>query len=212
MKRAVQYCREGKGPSFVHAKVIRPYSHSLSDDEKLYRCEAERTADAERDPLKRFSTVLLGENVVDPDGLQKIKDEVDALVNEATDQALASPQPEPETVKLYVYSPDVDPTAKEFDNEAGAELSGNAGTMVDLINRCLHTEMARDARIIVFGEDVADCSREASKRLSVRLKARVAFSRSPRICSGSLVVRASSIPRSRKPTLWAAPSAWRRAD
>ena len=162
MKRAVQYCREGKGPSFVHAKVIRPYSHSLSDDEKLYRCEAERTADAERDPLKRFSTVLLGENVVDPDGLQKIKDEVDALINEATDQALASPQPEPETVKLYVYSPDVDPTAKEFDTEAGAELSGNAGTMVDLINRCLQTEMARDARIIVFGEDVADCSREAS--------------------------------------------------
>jgi 2-oxoisovalerate dehydrogenase E1 component len=162
MKRAVQYCREGKGPSFVHAKVIRPYSHSLSDDEKLYRCEAERTADAERDPLKRFSTVLLGEKVVDPEGLQNIKDEVDALVNEATDQALASPQPEPETVKLYVYSPDVDPTAKEFDTEAGAELSGNAGTMVDLINRCLHTEMARDARIIVFGEDVADCSREAS--------------------------------------------------
>jgi 2-oxoisovalerate dehydrogenase E1 component len=160
MKRAVQYCREGKGPSFVHAKVIRPYSHSLSDDEKLYRCEEERTADAERDPLKRFSSVLLGEKVIDQDGLQKIKDEVDALINEATDQALLSPQPDPDTVKLYVYSPDVDPTAKEFDTEAGAELSGNAGTMVDLINRCLHTEMARDARIIVFGEDVADCSRE----------------------------------------------------
>jgi len=160
MKRAVQYCREGKGPSFVHAKVIRPYSHSLSDDEKLYRCEEERTADAERDPLKRFSAVLLGEKVIEADGLQKIKDEVEALVNEATDQALASPQPDPDTVKLYVFSPDVDPTAKEFDTEADAELSGNAGTMVDLINRCLHTEMARDPRIVVFGEDVADCSRE----------------------------------------------------
>lgn len=162
MKRAVQYCREGKGPSFVHAKVIRPYSHSLSDDEKLYRCEAERTADAERDPLKRFSSVLIDEKVLDQEGLQKIKDGVDALVNEATDQALASPQPDPDTVKLYVYSPEVDPTGKEFDTEAGAELSGNAGTMVDLINRCLHTEMARDARIIVFGEDIADCSREES--------------------------------------------------
>jgi len=160
MKRAVQYCREGKGPSFVHAKVIRPYSHSLSDDEKLYRCEEERTADAERDPLKRFSAVLLGEKVIEADGLQKIKDEVEALVNEATDRALASPQPDPDTVKLYVFSPDVDPTAKEFDTEADAELSGNAGTMVDLINRCLHTEMARDPRIVVFGEDVADCSRE----------------------------------------------------
>jgi 2-oxoisovalerate dehydrogenase E1 component len=160
MNRAVQYCREGKGPAFVHAKVIRPYSHSLSDDEKLYRPDEERTADAERDPVKRFGAVLIDENVIDQDGLQKIKDELDALVTEAADEALASPQPEPETFKLHVYSPDVDPTSKEFDTEEGAELSGNAGTMVDLINRCLHTEMARDARIIVFGEDVADCSRE----------------------------------------------------
>lgn len=160
MDRAARYCREGKGPAFVHAKVIRPYSHSLSDDEKLYRPDEERTADAERDPVKRFGAVVIDEGVIDQDGLQKIKDEIDALVIEAADQALASPQPDPETVKLHIYSPDVDPTAKEFDTEEGAELSGNNGTMVDLINRCLHTEMARDARVIVFGEDVADCSRE----------------------------------------------------
>ncbi len=160
MKRAVQYCREGKGPSFVHAKVIRPYSHSLSDDERLYRPDEERTADAERDPVKRFGALLMDERVIDQDGIQKIKDEIDAAVNEAADQALLSPQPGPETVKLYVYSPDIDPTSKDFDTEESAQLSGNAGTMVDLINRCLHTEMARDPRVIVFGEDVADCSRE----------------------------------------------------
>jgi len=160
MKRAVQYCREHRGPALVHAKVIRPYSHSLSDDEKLYRPDEERTADAERDPVKRFGAVLIDEKVTDQDGLQKIKDEVDALVNVAADQALASPQPEPETIEQFVYSPDVDPTSSAFDNEASAELTGNAGTMVDLINRCLHVEMARDARIVVFGEDVADCSRE----------------------------------------------------
>jgi 2-oxoisovalerate dehydrogenase E1 component len=160
MERAVQYCREGKGPSFVHAKVIRPYSHSLSDDERLYRPDEERTADAERDPVKRFGALLIDERIIDQDGIQKIKDEIDAAVNEAADQALLSPQPEPETVKLYVYSPDIDPTSKDFDTEESAQLSGNAGTMVDLINRCLHTEMARDPRVVVFGEDVADCSRE----------------------------------------------------
>jgi 2-oxoisovalerate dehydrogenase E1 component len=160
MQRAVEHCRARKGAALVHAKVIRPYSHSLSDDEKLYRPNEERTTDAERDPIKRFGALLVDEGLVTQDELQQIKDEVDREVTEAADRALASPQPAPETAAQFVYSPDVDPTAAEFDTEAGAELSGNAGTMVDLINRCLHEEMARDTRIVVFGEDVADCSRE----------------------------------------------------
>ena len=160
MRRAVDYCRQRKGPAFVHAKVIRPYSHSLSDDEKLYRPDEERAGEAERDPVKRFGALLIDEGVIDQEGLQKIKDEVDREVNEAADTALASAQPAKETATKYVFSPDIDPTSKEFDTEDRVQLSGNAGTMVDLINRCLETEMARDPRIVVFGEDVADCSRE----------------------------------------------------
>jgi 2-oxoisovalerate dehydrogenase E1 component len=160
MQRAVAYCRAGNGPAFVHAKVIRPYSHSLSDDERLYRPDEERTSDAERDPVKRFGAILIDEGVVTQDELQQVKDDIDRDVTEAADEALASAQPTAETVKQHIYSPDVDPTSKEFDTEEGAELSGNPGTMVDLINRCLHTEMDRDPRIIIFGEDVADCSRE----------------------------------------------------
>jgi 2-oxoisovalerate dehydrogenase E1 component len=160
MRRAVDNARKNRGPSFVHAKVIRPYSHSLSDDEKLYRCEAERVADAERDPIKRFGALLVQEGVASQEELQGIKDELDREANEAADAALASPQPSPETATQFVYSSTVDPTSKDFDTEDKVELSGNPGTMVDLINRCLHTEMKRDPRILVFGEDVADCSRE----------------------------------------------------
>ncbi|HEY6804042.1 MAG TPA: dehydrogenase E1 component subunit alpha/beta [Pyrinomonadaceae bacterium] len=160
MNRAVEYCRERNGPALVHAKVIRPYSHSLSDDEKLYRSDEERTGDSEHDPIKRFGARLIEEGVIDQDGLQKLKDEVDREIAEAADQALAATVPANETVTDFVFSPDVDPTAKEFDTEDAVELSGNAGTMVDLINRCLHTEMARNPGIIVFGEDVADCSRD----------------------------------------------------
>jgi 2-oxoisovalerate dehydrogenase E1 component len=162
MRRAVHYCRERKGSALVHASVIRPYSHSLSDDERLYRSAEERVADAERDPVRRFGSLLIEEDFISQDELQQLKDEVDREVSEAADQALASPQPAPETVKLYVYSPEVDPTSRDFDNEKRAKFSGNAGTMVDLINRCLHTEMARDPRIVIFGEDIADCSREQS--------------------------------------------------
>ncbi len=160
MQRAANHCRARTGPALVHAQVIRPYSHSLSDDEKLYRPDEERTSDAERDPVKKFGALLVQEEIVSQDELQKIKDEIDQAVNEAADIALASPQPAPETATDFVFSPDVDPCSKAFDTEEGAELSGNQGTMVDLINRCLHTEMARDARIVVFGQDVADVSRE----------------------------------------------------
>jgi 2-oxoisovalerate dehydrogenase E1 component len=160
LERAVRYCRERKGPALVHANVIRPYSHSLSDDERLYRPDEERTSDAARDPIKRFGALLIDEGVFTQDELQRIKDQVEKEVAEATDRALASHQPEPNTATHFVYSPDVDPSSKDFDTEEGAVLSGNPGTMVDLINRCLHSEMARDTRIVVFGEDVADCSRE----------------------------------------------------
>ncbi len=162
MRRAVDNCRKNRGPSFVHAKVIRPYSHSLSDDEKLYRAEAERVSDAEHDPIKRFGSLLVEEKIASQDELQQLKDEVDREINEAADLALASPQPAQETVLDFIYSPTVDPTAKEFDTEDIVELSGNPGTVVDLINRCLHTEMKRDPRVIVFGQDIADCSREES--------------------------------------------------
>lgn len=160
-KRAVKYCRERKGPAFVHAKVIRPYSHSLSDDEKLYRPEEEREADAATDPITTFAEYLMTEGIASSEALEALRKEVDYEVTAAADIAIETPQPAPETALRNVFSPDVDPTDRQlFDTEDGAELSGNAGTMVDLINRCMHEEMERDSRIVVFGEDVADCSRE----------------------------------------------------
>lgn len=159
LQRATAHCRERRGPALVHAHVIRPYSHSLSDDEQLYRPEEERAADAMRDPIRQFSNWLVRERIVSEAELHKISDEVDAEINEATAQALQLPQPAKESATLYIYSPDTDPTADAFDTEAEVQLSGNPGTMVDLINRCLHEEMAREPRIIVLGEDVADASR-----------------------------------------------------
>jgi 2-oxoisovalerate dehydrogenase E1 component len=159
-KSAVEYCRARRGPAFVHAKVIRPYSHSLSDDEKLYRPVEELERDKAIDPVKTFAEFLMTEGIASAEDLEKLRKEVDAELNRATDIALATPQPAPESALRNVFSPDIDPTSKEFDTEEGAELSGNAGTMVDLINRCLHEEMERDERIVIFGEDVADASRE----------------------------------------------------
>ncbi|MBX3298601.1 MAG: dehydrogenase [Acidobacteria bacterium] len=158
---AVAYCRERRGPAFIRSKVIRPYSHSLSDDEKLYRPDEEREADAAIDPIKTWAEFLMTEGVATSEQLEALRGEIDAEVNAAADIAIETPQPAPESALRNVFSPDVDPTdRRHFDTENGAELSGTPGTMVDLINRCMHEEMERDPRIVVFGEDVADCSRE----------------------------------------------------
>jgi 2-oxoisovalerate dehydrogenase E1 component len=159
MGRAVAHARGGKGPALVHAKVIRPYSHSLSDDEKFYKTEAMRTEEGKRDPISR-AALLLVERGVTEDDLAAIEAEVNETVQQATDEALASPQPDPSTAMLYLYSPDVDPTAEQFDTEDDPRWSGNDTTMVDLINATLKDEMRRDPRIVIFGQDVADCSRD----------------------------------------------------
>jgi 2-oxoisovalerate dehydrogenase E1 component len=160
MQRAVDYARQRKGPALVHAKVIRPYSHSLSDDEKLYRPPAEREADAARDPVTQFPKWLVSEGHATEDELKEIQKEVDGIVLAATDDALAQPQPGPETVYFGVYSPDVDPTSEQFDTEDDPQFSGDSTTMVDLLNACMRDEMRRDPKIVVFGQDVADVSRE----------------------------------------------------
>src|SRR5688500_15402328 len=160
MKRAVAYARKRKGPALVHAKVIRPYSHSLSDDEVMYRPQEERDADAARDPITVFPRWLVEDGHADEAEIKRIQDEVDAAVLAATDDALAQPQPTADTVYFGVYSPDVDPTSEQFDTEDDPQFAGTETTMVDLLNAAMKDEMRRDERILVFGQDVADVSRD----------------------------------------------------
>jgi 2-oxoisovalerate dehydrogenase E1 component len=158
--RASEYVRQRKGPALVHAHVIRPYSHSLSDDEVLYRPPKERDEDARRDGVQAFPKRLIADGVATEAEIEAIKRQVEEEIAVAAEMALASPQPKPESALLYVYSPDVDPTSEQFDTEDDPQFGGDPTTMVDLLNTCLKDEMARDPRILVFGEDVADASRE----------------------------------------------------
>jgi 2-oxoisovalerate dehydrogenase E1 component len=140
--------------------VIRPYSHSLSDDETMYRPAAEREADAARDPITVFPKWLVAEGHATEAELKTIEDEIDVLILAATDDALAQPQPTADTIYYGVYSPDVDPTGEQFDTEDDPKFTGDPTTMVDLLNACMKDEMRRDGKILMFGEDVADVSRE----------------------------------------------------
>ncbi len=156
MQRAAEYCRARKGPALVHARVTRPYSHSLSDDDKLYKTPAVREEEAQRDPIPKFGLFLVREGIVGEKELEAIEAEVDREVREATDQALLAEPPAKESILQYQYSPDIDPTSSRF--ESTPQFSGEPRTMVEMVSLTLADEMARDERIVVLGEDVADCS------------------------------------------------------
>ncbi|HVW87277.1 MAG TPA: thiamine pyrophosphate-dependent enzyme [Bryobacteraceae bacterium] len=160
MRTAVAYCREGHGPALVHAHCTRPYSHSQSDDERAYKTKKEREAEAERDPITRMTQFLLEEGLLEPEQLDRMVRGLRHEILEDTHRALAAEPPAPETALVHLYSETVDPTSGAF--ETPAHPAGEPRIMADLINATLKEEMRRDNRVIVFGEDVADCSREGS--------------------------------------------------
>ncbi|MFZ0411225.1 MAG: dehydrogenase E1 component subunit alpha/beta [Candidatus Acidiferrales bacterium] len=158
--RAAAHCRTRLGPALVHAHVTRPYSHSLSDDEKLYRTEAERDEQVRRDPIPKFGLFLVRDGILDESELEVLEAEVDREVVDAVDRALAAELPEKESIYQFVYSPDVDPAGSQF--VTTPKPQGGPKTMVEIVSATLLDEMERDERVLVFGEDVADCSREES--------------------------------------------------
>jgi 2-oxoisovalerate dehydrogenase E1 component len=170
-QRAAEHCRAGLGPAFVHGHCVRIYSHSQSDDDKLYRSAAEREADAMRDPIAKLQMRLLREGILKAEQITALEKEAEREAAEAAERALEAPLPEIASIPRHVYSEDLDPTRAAFASETaqaagagpGKSASAKGGaprTMADLINACLHDEMSRDPRIIVYGEDVADASRE----------------------------------------------------
>jgi len=157
-KEAVDYVRQRRGPALLHAHVVRPYSHSLSDDEKLYKTAEEREEEAHRDPLSKFSLFLVREGLLDQKQIEALEADVDREVRDAADQALEAEPPSVDSIMVNVYSPDVDPTSPAF--AAQPQFQGAPKTMVEMVAATLADEMARDERITVFGEDVADASRD----------------------------------------------------
>jgi 2-oxoisovalerate dehydrogenase E1 component len=174
---AVAHCRAGLGPAFVHGHCMRAYSHSLSDDDRLYRTQAEREADALRDPLIKMRARLLRDSILTEAELTALEHSVEHEISAAADRALEAPLPLVAEITRHVYSDDLDPTSSAFATEQKEKDSQDAQpsqaakpspgakpprTMADLINACLHDEMRRDPRIVVYGQDVADASREAA--------------------------------------------------
>ena len=160
LRRAVAHCRQRRGPALVHGHVVRLHPHSVSDDQKLYKTPEEQADEAARDPLQRYSEFLLEEGILDRWEQERVQDAVEQEVEEAAQKALQAAMPSAGSARLHVYSPTVDPTSADFDKSP--VLSGEPRTMVEQLNACLRDEMRRDPRILLYGQDVADSSREGN--------------------------------------------------
>jgi 2-oxoisovalerate dehydrogenase E1 component len=155
---AVAYARRERAPRFVHAKVIRPTRTRCRTTSGCTRRRRSARPRRRATRSRRMRAFLKAEGLATEADLEAIAADVEREVNEAADAALAAPKPAVETAGWYVYSPDVDPDLGRVRDRAAPE--GKPDTMVAAINRTLKDEMARNPRIVVFGEDVADASRE----------------------------------------------------
>ncbi|MGB0064720.1 MAG: dehydrogenase E1 component subunit alpha/beta [Terracidiphilus sp.] len=162
---AAAHCRAGRGPALVHGHCVRLHAHSFSDDDKIYRSVAEREADVLQDPMARMRARLIADGIQTAAELDELEHSLQHEAAEAAERALHAALPTVESITSHVYSEDLDPTRAAFATEQphfAPEETGKsaAHTMADLINSCLRDEMRRDQRIVIYGEDVADASRE----------------------------------------------------
>jgi 2-oxoisovalerate dehydrogenase E1 component len=151
---AVARVRAGAGPALVHALVTRPYSHSLSDDQKKYRLPEELQDEVEHDPIALLQNALLSLGALRPEDVDAIKAEAKATVRQAAEAALAAPRPRPESVieQVVLSAAFEGPREEPPPTREGAEPV----TFGEAIRLTLHEVMANDERVRVFGEDVAD--------------------------------------------------------
>jgi 2-oxoisovalerate dehydrogenase E1 component len=152
---AIHRVRAGQGPGLIHAIVTRPYSHSLSDDQRKYRPPDELLDEQEHDPILLLERTLVHSGAISDDQASAIHDEARELVRQAAAEALAAPRPNPATVLQHVLGP---PPVTELpaDPPRGAEDGSDLVAFGESIHRTLREQMASDERIRVFGEDVAD--------------------------------------------------------
>ncbi len=144
--------RAGHGSALLEGQVVRLDPHSSSDDQKKYRTEEELLGMRERDPIYQTEAYLIKRKICTAEQIGEIRAEVEAEVNQAADEADAVPAPDPSTVLAHIYS-DEPPF---FEERPPTYVSDQPVTMVDALNHALHEELARNPKIVMWGEDIAD--------------------------------------------------------
>ena len=164
VRRAAALCRAGEGPVLVEASTYRYYGHSLSDPRNEYRTREEEAAWRAVDPIDRLEEQIVEAGVADAAAVAEVKARVRDRNARAAVRAAQATDPDPADLLAYLYT---DTDAGEVPAAARAvtryaeppvakrDASG-AISYRDALREALVEEMSRDARVIHYGEDVAD--------------------------------------------------------
>jgi 2-oxoisovalerate dehydrogenase E1 component len=163
MLRATTLCRSGQGPVFLDVNTYRYYGHSLSDPRNEYRTREEEAAWKAVDPISTFAQQLVECGVLNEEGVQAVEGRVRERNANAARRAVASADPDPKDVIKYMYTDtaaDVVPPqyrkVRIIEPPAPIKRTNGEITYRDAIKEALIEEMKRDARVIFYGEDVAE--------------------------------------------------------
>ena len=149
-KQAVERARRGKGPSIIISNVVRLLPHSSSDDQRKYRTPEDLEKDLQRDPILLFKNNCVNEKIFTENDIVKIEKQVNKQIDEDAIWAEDQDHPDADTALNYVYSEENTGTETNLVNKSENIV------MVDAINHALHEEMAKNEKMIIYGQDIAD--------------------------------------------------------
>jgi 2-oxoisovalerate dehydrogenase E1 component len=152
VETSVKKAREGEGPSLIVAKVPRIGAHSSSDDPSKYKSKEALELEKLRDPLPRMENWIFQKGYATREEMGALKQECFQRIESAAEMADLIPFPDPSSADTKVFKEveEVEETLEE-----AASSVEEAIVMVDALNHALEEEMAKDASIVVFGQDVA---------------------------------------------------------
>ena len=160
---AAAHCRARRGPVLVRSRVLRLYSHSSTDDMKKYRPRRDIAIDFERDPIPKFARELVTYGIATPEELTATCHAIDEEMRAASETVDALPKTDVANITsgLYGYEP-AEARGRWQAATAGRTCreAGKAHTIADALNAALAEILELDPRVVMWGEDIADLSRE----------------------------------------------------
>lgn len=150
VREAAGRARTGQGPTLIEAKTFRMRGHEEASGTKYVPPELFAEW-AQKDPVKRFTERVLAEGAASPGEIPALQDELERMVNDAAEYALAQPAPSStvEAERRDVYAPPrtglKPPTSRR-----------ETKRFVDAVREGLWQAMEADERVLILGQDIAE--------------------------------------------------------